>query len=69
MHSFVEQPVILVLNSVRQLPDWFPGTGFKRTAREWANTLNEVVEAPYEYVKDQMVSSMNHLWAAVVDSS
>ncbi|KAL9709236.1 hypothetical protein Ac2012v2_007590 [Leucoagaricus gongylophorus] len=46
--------VVNLIPLLRQLPDWFPGTGFKRTAREWANTLNEVVEAPYEYVKDQM---------------
>lgn len=40
---------------MRKLPDWLPGTGFKSTAREWAATLNEMIESPYQYVKDQMV--------------
>jgi len=67
MHGFVEQPVTPV-NLVRQLPDWFPGTGFKKTAQEWASTLNQAVEAPYEYVKGQMVRLVNHIHF-VVDSS
>lgn len=41
---------------LRRLPDWFPGTGFKRTAREWASTLHEMIEAPHQYVKDQMAA-------------
>ncbi|KAK0434405.1 cytochrome P450 [Desarmillaria tabescens] len=38
------------------IPDWFPGAGFKRTAREWASTLNEFVEKPYNYVKQEMAA-------------
>ena len=39
---------------MKQIPDWFPGTGFKQTAREWAAALTEVTEKPYAFVKHQM---------------
>ncbi|KAJ3709804.1 cytochrome P450 [Lentinula guzmanii] len=38
------------------LPDWFPGASFKKTAKEWSSTLNEMVDLPYDYVKKQIVS-------------
>ncbi|KAG2034085.1 cytochrome P450 [Suillus americanus] len=31
-------------------PEWFPGAGFKRLAREWHDTLEEMVSAPYKFV-------------------
>jgi hypothetical protein len=40
--------------AVRYLPDWFPGTGFKRTARQWRATLTDLTERPYAFVKHQM---------------
>ena len=45
------------LNIVRYLPDWLPGTGFKKTAKAWKEKLNEVVERPYAFVKHQMVKT------------
>jgi hypothetical protein len=39
---------------VKYLPDWFPGTAFKRTAREWRTGLMEITEKPYAFVKHQM---------------
>ncbi|PBK94452.1 cytochrome P450 [Armillaria gallica] len=39
-----------------RLPDWFPGAGFKQTAREYASTLNDFVEKPYNYVKQEMAA-------------
>jgi hypothetical protein len=39
---------------VRYLPDWFPGTRFKRTARQWRATLTDLTERPYAFVKHQM---------------
>ncbi|KAK0479597.1 cytochrome P450, partial [Armillaria novae-zelandiae] len=41
---------------LRHIPEWFPGAGFKRTAREWASTLNEFVERPHNYVKQEMAA-------------
>lgn len=40
--------------TVRYLPDWFPGTEFKRTARLWRKTVTDLVERPYAFVKQQM---------------
>jgi len=40
--------------AVRYLPDWFPGAGFKRTARQWRATLTDLTERPYAFVKHQM---------------
>ncbi|KAK0450594.1 cytochrome P450 [Desarmillaria tabescens] len=31
-----------IIPILTHIPDWFPGAGFKRTAREWASTLNEL---------------------------
>lgn len=39
---------------MRYIPDWFPGTGFKRTGKEWARTVFELKEKPYVLVKHQM---------------
>lgn len=41
---------------VVKVPEWFPGAGFKRLAREWHDTLKEMVDAPYNFVVDQMVT-------------
>ncbi|KAG2366934.1 cytochrome P450 [Suillus spraguei] len=40
------------------IPEWFPGTEFKRLAREWHQTLEEMVDAPYKFVKDQMAAGI-----------
>ena len=42
---------------VRNMPNWMPGTAFKRTAEEWRGTLMELAEKPFAFVKQQMVSS------------
>ncbi|KAG2148110.1 cytochrome P450 [Suillus clintonianus] len=39
-------------------PEWFPGAGFKRLAREWHETLDEMVSAPHKFVKDQMAAGI-----------
>ncbi|KAG7451809.1 cytochrome P450 [Guyanagaster necrorhizus] len=43
------------------IPDWFPGAGFKRTAREWASALNEFVEKPHNYVKQEIAAGTARL--------
>lgn len=42
------------MTTVRYLPDWLSGTGFKRTARLWRKTVTDLVERPYAFVKQQM---------------
>ncbi|PBK60866.1 cytochrome P450 [Armillaria solidipes] len=46
---------------LRHIPEWFPGAGFKRTAREWASTLNDFVERPHNYVKQEMADGKARL--------
>ncbi|CAE6500115.1 unnamed protein product [Rhizoctonia solani] len=36
------------------LPDWFPGTEWKRTAQKWREQKNNAVNAPYEWTKQQI---------------
>ncbi|THV05395.1 cytochrome P450 [Dendrothele bispora CBS 962.96] len=42
--------------ALRHIPDWFPGAGFKITAKAWASTLLEMVEQPHNFVKQQVAS-------------
>jgi hypothetical protein len=44
---------------VRHIPSWFPGAGFQTTAKAWASTLNNMVDQPYQFVKQQMVRIPN----------
>jgi len=37
--------------ALMHLPDWFPGAGFKRIARDWGKDVHEVTEGPYQFVK------------------
>ncbi|KAM0455036.1 hypothetical protein ACHAPV_007923 [Trichoderma viride] len=43
-----------IIPALRHLPDWFPGTGFKRTARKWKAINEAVVSTPYHFVRKQM---------------
>ncbi|KAH8666067.1 cytochrome P450 [Ilyonectria robusta] len=39
---------------LRYLPEWIPGAGFQKTARQWGAELIDVIEKPYAFVKHQM---------------
>ncbi|KAL4773894.1 cytochrome P450 [Aspergillus nidulans var. acristatus] len=41
---------------LKYLPSWFPGTGFKRTAASWKQTLLTTIEKPYRLVLKHMES-------------
>lgn len=51
----IRNPILSIL-TVRHLPDSFPGTHFKQEAIDWASTLSDMVERPFAYVKQQIVS-------------
>ncbi|KAF8673601.1 cytochrome P450 family [Rhizoctonia solani] len=36
------------------VPDWVPGTGWKRTAREWREQKVKAINTPYEWTKQQI---------------
>ncbi|KAG2159163.1 cytochrome P450 [Suillus bovinus] len=47
-----------ILPFLAKVPAWFPGAGFKRIAREWRGTLEQMVSTPHKFVKDQMVADI-----------
>ncbi|KAG0702315.1 cytochrome P450 [Suillus ampliporus] len=47
-----------IVPSLAKVPEWFPGAGFKRIAREWRKTVDELAAAPYQFVKDQMAAGI-----------
>ncbi|KAG1813931.1 cytochrome P450 [Suillus subaureus] len=47
-----------ILPLLAKVPAWFPGAGFQRIAREWRETLEEMVSAPHKLVKDQMAAGI-----------
>ncbi|PQE07819.1 O-methylsterigmatocystin oxidoreductase protein [Rutstroemia sp. NJR-2017a WRK4] len=59
MHEFAESTVpgrwaVDIMPFLQYAPDWLPGTGFKRTARQMAAQLRQTTEQPYQFVKQQM---------------
>ncbi|KAG0703346.1 cytochrome P450 [Suillus ampliporus] len=47
-----------IIPSLAKVPEWFPGAGFKRIAREWHKIVEDSVDEPYEFVKDQMAAGI-----------
>ncbi|KAJ7485390.1 cytochrome P450 [Mycena latifolia] len=43
-----------LLPILKYVPAWIPGAGFQRKAKAWANHLSEMVERPFQLVKDQL---------------
>ena len=41
---------------LNHLPEWLPGSGYKATARQWKQTLMEVVNVPYTFAKGRTSS-------------
>ncbi|KAH6995360.1 cytochrome P450 [Ilyonectria destructans] len=39
---------------LRHLPGWLPGTSFKKTAKSMRSDLQNVIDIPYAFVKDQL---------------
>ncbi|KAF9522932.1 cytochrome P450 [Crepidotus variabilis] len=45
-----------VLPWLKYLPEWLPGTGFLKLAREWRKTSDATVDTPYAYTESQMAA-------------
>jgi hypothetical protein len=46
---------------LKYVPEWFPGAAWKKTVRMWRAERDEMVEVPFKWTKEQMVSlSENH---------
>ncbi|KAF8889423.1 cytochrome P450 [Gymnopilus junonius] len=48
--------LVNLVPQLRYVPAWMPGAGFKKIATSWAQTLNTMVDMPYEYVKKQIAA-------------
>ncbi|KAF9871869.1 hypothetical protein CkaCkLH20_10501 [Colletotrichum karsti] len=51
---------------LRYLPEWFPGTGWKQTAKEWRAHLDAVIEKPFAFVKHQMAESKHDVDSSIL---
>ncbi|KAJ6585742.1 cytochrome P450 [Mycena capillaripes] len=45
-----------VIPILKYVPSWFPGAGFKRLARMYTKSCDDLAEVPLAYVKEQMAS-------------
>ncbi|KIM50598.1 hypothetical protein SCLCIDRAFT_1225241, partial [Scleroderma citrinum Foug A] len=43
---------------LKYIPEWVPGAGFQRQAREWKALMDQVTDVPYNFVKSQMEAGM-----------
>ncbi|KAF8504989.1 cytochrome P450 [Hysterangium stoloniferum] len=39
---------------LRHVPEWFPGAGFKKTARIWRKTVTDMPTIPFKFVKKEL---------------
>ncbi|KAF8154968.1 OrdA protein [Crassisporium funariophilum] len=42
--------------SLKRLPEWLPGAGFLKTAREWAKDTAAMVNVPYNFTKQEIAA-------------
>lgn len=47
--------LVNVFPALTNVPDWFPGTNWKRVARVWREVKEQAVKRPYEWTKAQVV--------------
>lgn len=47
-----------ILCTVKYIPDWLPGAGFKRQAREWRTVADSMLNDPFNVTKRAMVNIM-----------
>ncbi|OTA00033.1 hypothetical protein A9Z42_0029920 [Trichoderma parareesei] len=45
-----------MIPALRHLPDWFPGTAYKETARRWNKINHDTVNIQYSFVERQMAN-------------
>ena len=46
--------VVDAIPAIEYLPDWFPGTSYRKTARKWKAVNEASAELPYSFVKRQL---------------
>ena len=53
--------------SLRFLPSWMPGAGFKRDGKAWTKAVYRLVEIPWKQTKEAMVRLLPFLFTAYVE--
>jgi hypothetical protein len=53
--SFDSTNPLILTSVVKYVPSWMPGAGFKKTAEAFRETAHELINKPYNMVKEQMV--------------
>ncbi|KAJ7746782.1 cytochrome P450 [Mycena maculata] len=48
--------LVNLIPPLRHLPSWFPGADFQKTAKAWAETLCQMVEQPFQFVKQEIAA-------------
>lgn len=48
-----------MLPILKYVPEWMPGAGFQKKAREWARLAMTMVDMPYEACKERIVCSFS----------
>src|SRR4051812_34463094 len=46
------------LHFLKHVPEWVPGAGFQRKAREWKKWARKMVEVPFEAAKRNIVGTL-----------
>ena len=44
-----------LIPALKYIPDWFPGAGFKQKARYFNQTLQRMIDMPFNMVQQQLV--------------
>lgn len=48
--------LVNVFPALRHIPEWFPGAGWKRTAREWRKEQKRTIKEAYDWTKTRIAS-------------
>ncbi|KAF8671233.1 cytochrome P450 [Rhizoctonia solani] len=48
--------LVNVMPWIRYIPDWVPGSGWKKTVDKWRKEREEMVDIPFNYTKQQIAS-------------
>lgn len=51
--------------TVKYIPSWLPGAGFKRKAAAWKTVIERGADEPFQWVKNSMVGRFRLLPAPV----
>ncbi|KJA26057.1 hypothetical protein HYPSUDRAFT_347562 [Hypholoma sublateritium FD-334 SS-4] len=55
-HAVHENYLVEFIPLLKHIPDWFPGAGFKRMARDGAKKSRDLRDIPFHVVKDSMAN-------------